>query len=176
MCRRPSGTEWPTYPGPSSKFTQTQLILHPQAPPWGRNPGQQDTPSTTVKERKVALNFLLPLLLFLPYMSPTSSSFREYSECPIYLPGCTQLSWEAGWGEFEAADWVLRSLTVRLRFIPLGPSLSAVGPICRNAPSTQSGSPVNESRAPQLQPITSLSLKSLGFSVSGATYDSYLIV
>lgn len=103
MCRRPSGTEWPAYPGPGSKFTQTQLILHPQAPPWGRNSGQQDTPSTTVKERKVALNFLLPLLLFLPYMSPTSSSFREYSECPIYLPGCTQLSWEAGWGEFETA-------------------------------------------------------------------------
>ena len=150
MGTRPTGTEWPTYTGPSSKFTQTQLILHPQEPPWGRSPGQPDAPSTTVKERKVTLDFLLPLLLFLPYMPPTSPSFWEYSECPIFLPVCTQLSGEAGWGGFETAGWVFRFPTVRLHFFPLGPSLSAVGPIFRNAPSTQSSSPVNESRAPQL--------------------------
>lgn len=102
----------------------------------GQKPWPAGSPSTTVKERKVTLNFLLPLLLFLPYTLPTSPSFWEYSECPIFLPVCTQLSWEAGWGEFETAGWLLCSPTVRLHFIPLGPSLSAVGPIFRNAPST----------------------------------------
>ena len=137
--------------------SRTQLGLHPQEPTSGRSSGQQDAPSATVRKERLPWTSSCLCFCFSPICHPPPLPFGTIQNAHFFSrsvpssPGrqAGDRVEEAVLGSRAGRASLLNCETLHYCFIPLGPSLSAMGSICRNAPSTLPGSPVNQLIAPQ---------------------------
>lgn len=142
-------------PAPNSLSDSARL--HPQELTSGRSSGQQDAPSATLRKERLpwtssCLCFCSPPICHPPPLPfGTIQNAHFFSRSVPSSPGrqAGNRVEEAGLGSRAGRASLLNCQALRYGVIPLGPSLSAMGSICRNACSILPGPPVDQLIAPQ---------------------------